>query len=106
MRSIFPTTPADVQGNLPLISLSNLKLCPLCDCLNSRSNQSCFVCGWQGKFVHDPKQIRSSLVILLEQCPELASSIRPEPLPQRPTFRQVSRTLFRLVFRRRLDLRA
>lgn len=102
----FASFPSQTSSDsLPNISLANLKLCPLCDSLNARGNCSCFVCGWEGRFVHDPRKIRTSLVILLEQCPDLAESIRIEPQKKKLTSRQVW-TLFKRVFlsRGKLDL--
>ena len=60
-----------LNQNTTKLTTNNLKLCPLCDSLNANSNRACFVCGWQGKFVRDPHKLHTSLVLLLEQCPEL-----------------------------------
>jgi hypothetical protein len=57
------------------LAVSNLRLCPLCESLNARSNQVCFVCGWHGTFIHDSRSLHTSLVLLLEQCPELAEEV-------------------------------
>lgn len=54
------------------LAVNTLKLCPLCESLNSRSNESCFVCGWRGEFDNDPRHLHTSLVLLIESCPELA----------------------------------
>jgi hypothetical protein len=94
------------QALPPKLSVANLKVCPLCDSLNARSNPSCFVCGWQGQFIHDRHQVHLSLVLLMEQCPELneelnAKSHRPSLLAQ------VIRFFGRMFARRRkLDLLA
>ena len=60
----------------PKLAVASLKLCPLCDSLNARRNQTCFVCGWQGEFIHDSHRVHLSLVLLLEQCPELSEGVR------------------------------
>lgn len=63
----------------PKLAVANLKLCPLCDSLNARKNSTCFVCGWHGDFIHDEHRVHLSLVLLLEQCPELAEGVRLAP---------------------------
>ena len=90
----------------PKLSVANLKVCPLCDSLNARNNPSCFVCGWRGEFIHDSHQVHLSLVLLLEQCPELADAAweqqpRPSLLAQMVAFFR-----FKILRRPRLDLRA
>ncbi len=67
----------------PKLAVASLKLCPLCDSLNARRNHVCFVCGWQGEFIHDAHRVHLSLVLLLEQCPELSEGVRLSP-PRRP----------------------
>ncbi len=84
------------RRNLPAkLAVSNLKLCPLCDSLNARSNHICFVCGWHGAFITDSRSLHTSLVLLLEQCPELAEGVNlpgRHPWPVR-WFAQVGESL-------------
>lgn len=61
------------------LAVANLKICPLCDSLNARKNNACFVCGWHGDFIHDEHRVHLSLVLLLEQCPELSEGVRLAP---------------------------
>jgi hypothetical protein len=88
----------------PKLSVANLKVCPLCDSLNARSNNACFVCGWQGQFIHDRHQVHLSLVLLMEQCPELSDGIRTAT--RRPTLWVQVVTFLRDKFtrHRKLDL--
>lgn len=83
------------------LTVSNLKLCPLCDSLNAKSNSCCFVCGWRGSFIHDPKRLQTSLVLLIEQCPEIHPS--GEFYHAHTSFWG---RLFQRFFRRRLDFQA
>ncbi len=82
------------------IAQSNLKRCPLCNALNARANDDCFVCGWAGRFDHDPFRIEESLIRLIYQCPELDQEI--PRVPKKPTWLQ--RALSRL--RRHVDVSA
>lgn len=84
------------------LSVSNLKLCPLCDSLNARTNKTCFVCGWKGEFGCDPRKLHTALVLLIERCPELAeyASIAPPRL----TFKEKVSAFFSR--QRRIDLSA
>ena len=88
----------------PKLAVASLKLCPLCDSLNARRNPTCFVCGWQGEFIHDAHRVHLSLVLLLEQCPELSEGVRLAP-PKRPLLsRMRSFLLERFRKRKPLDL--
>ncbi len=107
MRNTPPFEDSVSSNFLPDITVANLKLCPLCDSLNAKSNQCCFVCGWTGKFINDCKKLRSSLVILLEQCPDLAYSVKVKVAKPKPTWQQLW-TLFKRTFFScgKLDLKA
>jgi hypothetical protein len=87
----------------PKMAAANLKLCPLCDSLNARDNATCFVCDWHGEFIDDPHRIHLSLVLLVEQCPELASEIALEPKPK-TTWQRIWALLTFRPRRRQLDL--
>ena len=88
----------------PRLAVASLKLCPLCDSLNARRNAACFVCGWQGTFIHDSHRVHLSLVLLLEQCPELSEGVRLSP-PQRSLLARVwSFFTQRFTRRKPLDL--
>ena len=83
----------------------NLKCCPLCGVLNAVQNSECFVCGWYGRFDHDPALIEACLVELLERCPELVDAMAEVPsAPALPWWRRVVEGA-RGLFRRGLDLR-
>jgi len=88
----------------PKLAVASLKLCPLCDSLNARRNPTCFVCGWQGEFIHDAHRVHLSLVLLLEQCPELSEGVRLAP-PKRPLLSRMRSFLLERVRKRKpLDL--
>jgi len=64
-----------------------LKRCPLCDAINARSNEECFVCNWHGAFDHDPVHVEAGLDELLDRCPELANAMMEPPEEQVPPAR-------------------
>lgn len=83
-------------------ALSNLKVCPLCGCLNSRFNAECFGCGWHGRFDDDDEALGRGLEQLLQECPELHSALVEARTPRVPWWR---RALAWRPWRRRLDVR-
>lgn len=88
----------------PKLAVANLKICPLCDSLNARRNNTCFVCGWRGEFIHDEHRVHLSLVLLLEQCPELAEGVRLAP-PKRSLLTRIAAFFAQRVKRHKpLDL--
>lgn len=56
--------------NTRKLAKAHLKRCPLCNALNSATNEECFVCRWHGDFCHDQKMIEEGLASLLRRCPE------------------------------------
>ena len=88
-----PIQPSEARRR---IAQSNLKRCPLCNALNARANDDCFVCGWHGRFDHDPFRIEESLIKLIYQCPEFDA---PAPRPETGMW-----TRLLAQFRRRIDL--
>lgn len=64
-----------------------LKRCPLCNAINARSNEECFVCNWHGAFDHDPASIEAGLGELLDRCPELANAMIEPPQEELPPVR-------------------
>ena len=61
------------------LAQSNLKVCPLCDSLNSVENTQCCVCTWHGWFIHDPREIERGLRHLLRRCPEFRAKMPALP---------------------------
>lgn len=53
------------------LAVDELKVCPVCGCLNAQSNLECVICRWHGKFDHDPKKIKVQFALLIEQNPDL-----------------------------------
>lgn len=49
----------------------SLKMCPLCDTINSKEVEECFVCGWHGRFKTDRLSVLRGLRSLLSRCPEI-----------------------------------
>lgn len=39
------------------VTEKDLKICDLCSTLNSKDNNECFTCGWQGAFCYDAQLI-------------------------------------------------
>lgn len=72
-----------------------LKRCPLCEAINATSNESCFVCGWHGKFDQDPHRLEESLLKLISECPSYAEPVAKPRLGWWVSLRR--------VFRRRVD---
>ena len=87
------------------LTVENLKLCPLCDSLNAKSNNSCFVCGWRGTFQSDPKKLIANLKLLMLQCPELADNVMFDSPVDRLKDRVLS-FLARIFMRRKIDILA
>ncbi len=46
---------------LSSIPESSLKICDLCGHLNHETNESCFVCGWSGRFERSIETIRAAV---------------------------------------------
>ncbi|CAN5408876.1 hypothetical protein BH11ARM1_BH11ARM1_15560 [soil metagenome] len=55
----------------------NLKVCPLCNPVNSNLNVECFVCTWRGEFITDSVTVAQGLSELLDICEQLVSSEMP-----------------------------
>ncbi|RYG39002.1 hypothetical protein EON81_02195 [bacterium] len=62
-----------------------LKVCPLCDALNARGNEVCFVCDWRGEFRRDRETIEDGLLSMMSRFPELVEGFAPY---RKPTFRE------------------
>ncbi len=91
--------------NTKKLAQTHLKCCPLCNALNSVSNDECFVCTWRGAFSQDPKQIEEGLKHLLRKCPEFRERTPklPSYSPQGPI--RTWRFLLRRVLRGSVDFR-
>ena len=85
------------------VMVQHLKVCPLCDTINSKLNGECFVCRWHGQFVHDPSRVEEGLVEMLDEYPELLDGILHIPQPKITLVQRV-RGWLRTVLRRPLDL--
>ena len=51
--------------------MKSLKSCPLCQNLNLRSSDECYVCGWHGVFEFDLEALRVGVDDLANRAPEL-----------------------------------
>lgn len=105
---VIPTTPAVLRQRH---AASAFKVCPLCDALNLRENDECYVCRWGGEFDQGPALVSSRLQAVIDRCPDLGRIVAVEAAGPRGRFAWVW-TLGRLwgrvrrMFRRRLDFRA
>lgn len=54
-----------------------LKVCPVCQTLNSLEALECFVCAWHGRFELESSIVESRLEELVARCPELSGVIDP-----------------------------
>jgi hypothetical protein len=86
--------------NRRLFASANLKRCPLCGAVNAHQNNTCFSCGWHGRFDRDPETVEEGLNLLIDRCPELANATNFAP--KQPSFWD----RITAFFRRRVDLRA
>lgn len=101
MRRALPNDPNDFCTRF---AAESLKRCPLCGAVNSRSNEDCFLCGWEGRFDYDPASIQDGLNELVERCPELAA-LMSAPEPPKPTWMgRLKAQINRRLFRRKLDI--
>lgn len=64
-------------------AVESLKVCPVCDAVNSGANLDCYVCSWNGKFNTEPSRIVGSLPRLLLTSPELALALERPSIFQR-----------------------
>ena len=85
------------------LAQASLKMCPVCDALNSTDNKECFACCWHGRFIHDPREIERGLRALLMRCPEFRKAT-PQ-IPKDAYTEKVPRWKFllRRVLKGRLD---
>lgn len=87
------------------LAVNNLKRCPVCDTVNARLNDECFVCRWHGEFDTDPASVEEGLIDVLEHCPELIDSILHIPQKRESVLRRV-REWFHRKTTRSIDLSA
>jgi hypothetical protein len=62
------------------LAQAHLKRCPLCDTLNARTNDECFVCGWKGTFDSDGFRLEQGLHRMMRQLPDLQPELPKTPL--------------------------
>lgn len=62
------------------LAQAHLKRCPLCDTLNARTNDECFVCGWKGTFDSDSFRLEQGLYRMMRQMPDLRDELPKSPL--------------------------
>lgn len=55
------------QGRDSAFHESELKICELCGWLNLETNAECFVCGWHGRFVHDPDVVHAAMELAVRR---------------------------------------
>jgi len=60
-----------------------LKVCPVCDALNSADQEECFICSWHNAFDHDESRVNEALDELILRCPSFGDVTEPRPLPVR-----------------------
>lgn len=46
-----------------------IKVCPVCESVNSVDQVECFVCSWQGEFIRDEVAVYAALNELILRCP-------------------------------------
>ncbi len=83
----------------------SFKVCPLCETLNVRENEECFVCAWHGSFENQPDRVHDAVMDILQHCPVILDCLSGEPERPKATKPTLWQKL-RLLFRRRIDLRA
>lgn len=92
------------QGRLIELTASELKLCELCGWLNLDSNSECFVCGWHGKFDHNPEAIRAAVELAVRRHGQLGlehlTDVRTYRAPKPKTLKMKIRLWFLSVLRR------
>ncbi len=96
--TVIPTTRRLLQKRFGLVAF---KICPLCDSLNVKANDECYVCRWSGSFESDPERIELAIHALLQLDDEEAEREEPQE-----TLIQKWRTWARNRFRRRIDIQA
>lgn len=100
----MPTSPRAIAATHRRLALVNLKRCPLCGTVNSKSSDECCVCGWHGEFDCDPVSVQAGLAQVLEQCPELVAGWLVEPAAHLGLFERWGRWV-RARMRKPLDFR-
>jgi hypothetical protein len=98
---VIPTTPAVLRQRH---ASSAFKVCPLCDALNLKENDECYVCRWWGDFDHGPALVASRLQDVINRCPDLIKVIEVEKTV-RPSGLTLVWNWLRARFRRRFDIR-
>lgn len=83
----------------------SFKVCPLCETLNVKENEECFVCAWHGQFDGQPERVHDAVMDILQHCPVILDCITKEPEPPKPVKLSLLQRIKNL-FRRRIDLRA
>lgn len=58
---------AEPQGRVTTFRETDLKICELCGWLNLDTNPECFVCGWHGRFEHNPELIRAAVELTVRR---------------------------------------
>jgi hypothetical protein len=71
----------NLQSPIRRLRQRHLKLCPLCGTVSARRRTECVVCGWYGRFDHDPERISEGVRDIVDHCPELIQVLAP---PRRP----------------------
>jgi len=93
---------AGPQGRLTTYRDTDLKICELCGWLNLDSNDECFVCGWHGRFEHNPEVIRAAMELAVRRYGRLELQHLTDPRtyrrPAPPTLRSRCRAWLAHVF--------
>ncbi len=85
------------------LATEHFKVCPVCDALNPRQVEECFVCRWHGEFETNEAHVELALYDLVDSCPSLGDLLVREP----PKRSRLVRWLWRLLGRTHgLDIEA
>ena len=76
-----PTTPLILRENM---AAEHFMVCPLCNGLNLKENEECFVCGWHGDFDFNSALVEMRLFEMIRACPELLETIQKIPVKSSP----------------------
>ena len=93
---------AGPQGRINTFRETDLKICELCGWLNLDTNEECFVCGWHGRFEHNPEVVRAAVELAVRRHGRLELQHLTDPRtyrqPDPPTLRTRFRAWLRKVF--------